>query len=209
MGKEKKRTAYEIAADYLAWVKLVEDEFTDPETGEEREPTREAKDYLESCFNEIKDYADTKIDNIGKLIRNIEFEADLIAAEKDIFYRECERLRKRITAHENKVKYLKGIVAYLLEKLGLKKIKTPLFSFGWQATGESVKPDYLFNIDKIPVKYQKRELSPSAIKEAVKSGELYKKDDDLVRGKLFYMDNGVEKILEGVTYLDSETLVMR
>jgi polyhydroxyalkanoate synthesis regulator phasin len=201
--------SYEIGADYRALVNLVHDTFTDPETGEAREPTQEEKDYLASCFSEIKENAETKFENIGKFIRNIEFEADLIAAQKKIFYEEAERLRKRVTAHENQVKGLKGVAAYLLGKLDLKKIKTPSFTFGWQATAESAKTDYLFNVDNIPVKYLKRELSPAAIKEAVKSGELYKKEGDLNRGKLFYLDNGQEKYLEGVPYLGGETLVLR
>jgi polyhydroxyalkanoate synthesis regulator phasin len=204
-----KQTSYEIGADYAALVNLVQDTFIDPETGEAKEATQEEKDYLQKCFMEIKENAETKFDNIGKLIRNIEFEADLITAQKDIFYKEVKRLRKRITAHENQVKGLKGVAAYLLEKLDLKKIKTPLFSFGWQKTAESAKTDYLFNPDNIPVKYLKRELSPSAIKEAVKLGELYTKEGDLNRGKLFYLENGQEKILEGVTYLGGEVLVMR
>jgi polyhydroxyalkanoate synthesis regulator phasin len=204
-----KRTSYEIGADYQSLIKLVHDTFIDPETGEAREPTQEEKDYLQKCFMEIKENAEIKIDNIGKLIRNIEFEAELIAAQKDILYKEVERLRKRITAHENQVKGLKGVAAYLLEKLDLKKIKTPLFSFGWQRTAESARADYLFNPDNIPVKYLKRELSPSAIKEAVKSGELYTKEDPLDRGKLFYFENGQEKNIEGVSYLGGETLTLR
>jgi hypothetical protein len=202
-------TSYEIGVEYQALVNLVHDTFINPETGEVREPTQEDIDYLQKCFMEIKESAEIKFDNIGKYIRNVEMEADLITAQKDIFYKEVERLRKRITAHKNQVKGLKGVAAYLLEKLDLKKIHTPLFSFGWQKTAASVKTDYLFNPDNIPVKYLKRELSPTAIKEAIKSGELYTKEGDLNRGKLFYLENGQEKYLEGVSYLGGETLVIR
>ena len=109
-----KKTSYEIGADYSAWEKLVHEMFVDEE-GNPKEPTEEEKTYLKECFGEIKEDAETKFDNMGKLIRNIEFEAALIEAEKEVFYKEVERLRKRITAHENKVKGIKGVAAYLLE----------------------------------------------------------------------------------------------
>jgi hypothetical protein len=205
-----KQTSYEIGADYAALVKLVNDTFIDPETEEAREPTQEEKDYLQKCFMEIKENAETKFDNIGKFIRNVEFEADLISAEKEVFYREAERLRKSVQAHENKVKGLRNVAFYLLDKLDMKKIKTPLFSFNIQATKKSVKPvQGFFNADDIPTEYLKRELFATAINEAIKEGKLYEKEGELNRTKLFYRDESGEQVLKGVAYTGGETLVIR
>ena len=207
----KKLTSYEIGADYQALEKLVHETFVDQETGEARTPTEKELAYIQECFNEIKENAETKFNNLGKFIRNIEFEAGLIEAEKKLHNEEASRLLRRQTAYENKAKGIKGVAAYLMGKLDMKKIKTPLFSFGWQSTRKSAKENYDFNADLIPVEFLKRELSASAINEAVKEGRLYEKDDAMSRGKLFYIDRieGIEKALQGVSYLGGETLVLR
>ena len=215
-----KKTSYEIGADYSAWENLVHEMFID-ENGEAREPTDEDKKYLEKCLMEIKDDAETKFDNMGKLISNLEIEADLIKAEKDVFYAETERLRKKITTCENKVKSVKSVATYLLDKLKLKKIKTTLFSFNIQNTQKSVS-EYkgFFNPDLIPTQYLDRSISPSKVKDAIKKGELYEKikinsvtNEETIdpenRGKLFYMENGVETELKFVSYTGGQALIIR
>jgi len=208
-------TRYEIGDDYKAWEKLVHEACVDQETGESKEPTEEEDKYLRKCFMEIIGNADNKFDNIGRLIDSIEAEAALIEAEKEAFYKEYKRIGKRVIAHENKVKRVKEVAIYLLDTMKLKKYKTTFFNFNLQSTAKSAKPiEGFFDADLIPVEFLKRELSASAIKLAVDEGRLYQKEeaDDPIAyhaGALFYIENKIEKKLEGVSYKGNETLVIR
>jgi len=209
-----KKISYEIGADYSAWEKLVHEMFVDEE-GNPKEPTEEEKKYLEKCFLEIVGDAETKFDNMGRLIKNIEFEKSIIEGEKVALYKEVERLRKRIEARENKIGGIKSVAAYLLGELKLKSTKTPLFSYYWLNSKKSARQNADFKAREIPVEFLKPEISPSAINKAIEEGRLYEKENDkndklkLNTGKLFYRDDGVEKVLQGVSYLGGSTLVVR
>jgi hypothetical protein len=202
-------TIYNIVSDCKALENLIKEE-TDPETGELREISDEEKAVFLEWINEAEEKLESKFNNIFKAFKNKQAEADIAEAERKALKDEYDRLSKRSKARENEANRIKGLFAYALEKLNLKKYKTPLFSIGWQATRETAKEDKgFFDIDKIPVEYLKKELSSTAISEAVKEGKLFKKDGEINRGKLFYLDNGIEKKLEGVSYLGGETLVIR
>jgi hypothetical protein len=200
---------YTVVSDCKALERLIKEE-TDPETGELREISEEEKAAFLEWINEAQDNLENKFNNIYKAFKNKQAEADVAEAERKALKDEIDRLSKRSKARENEANRIKGLFAYALERLNLKKYKTPLFSIGWQAVRETAKEDKgFFDVNKIPVEYLKRELSPTAIYEAVKAGKLFKKDGESNRGKLFYFDNNKERILEGVSYLGGQTLVIR
>jgi len=201
-------TIYEISNDFKALESLL-NEMTD-ENGETREFTDEEKEFFTQGFKECGDNFKTKLDNIYKVYCNFKAQAEIAEAERNVMKEEMERLNKRAKARENEAARLKGLIGYAMDIIHMKKIKTDLFSCGYQATQKSAKPiDGFFKPENIPIKYLKGELSPSAIKEAVKEGKLFESDDPLKRGKLFYLNGNNVVELEGVSYLGGETLVIR
>lgn len=202
-------TIYNVVADFYVLKNLSEEAMTDPETGEVRELTeQENADFL-TWINESKDNLETKMNNISKVYSNKKAEIELIEAEIKVLKDEIDRLNKKKKARENEANRIKNLLAYALEKFNFRKFKTFLFTIYYQKTAKSVKTDSLFNLDKIPVDYLRRELSPSAIKKAVDDGQLYESDNPLFRGKLFYREDGIEKMIEGVSYLAGKSLVVR
>jgi hypothetical protein len=195
---------YEIVGDIKALEMLIQEE-SDPETGELRELSdKEKADFL-AWINENESSLELKMNNIYKVYCNKKAEADVAEAEKAALSKEIDRLRNRAKARDNEAGRVKGLIGYALQKLGVQKYKTGLFTVGFQATRKSAKPVVgFFNPDNIPVKYLKRELSPSAIQEAIQSGELVE-----INTKLFYSENGETKELFGVSYTGGETLVIR
>jgi len=202
-------TIYEIGNDYKALLSLLES-MTDPETGETREFTEEEKKFFTESFKECGENFKTKFDNIYKVYRNLMAQSEVADAEKASLQSEMDRLRKRAKTRENEANRLKSLIAYAMDVIKERKIKTDLFSCGWQVTQKSVKQDIDYSHYNIPYKYLKGELSAKAIKDAIEKGHLYEKDDPLQKGKLFYQDeNGNELFLKGVSYLGGEALVIR
>jgi hypothetical protein len=202
-------TIYNIIHDCKALEHLIKEE-CDQETGTIRDISDEEKAVFMEWINENEQNLENKFNNILKAFKNKQAEAAIAEAERVALKGKMERLSKRATARENEANRIKGLFAYAMEKLNQKVIKTPLFSVRWQNTRETEKEyEGFFDIDKIPVKYQKRELSLKAVMEAVEKGELYKKDGELFRNKLFYMEDGIKKNLEWVTLSGSQALVVR
>ncbi|MCL2879906.1 MAG: siphovirus Gp157 family protein [Treponema sp.] len=203
-------TIYSIADDYRALESLI-NALTDPETGETRDLSEDEKKQFTIWANEIEGNFQDKFDGIYKVYCNKKAEAEIAEAEKSSLKAEMDRLRKRADARTNEAGRLKSLIVYAMDTLNLKKIKTNIFSAGFQATAKSAKQvEGFFNPDKIPPEFLKRELSASAVKKAVDEGRLYEKDDPICRGSLFYCnDCGFEEKLEGVSYLGGETLVIR
>ena len=203
-------TIYDVVNDFYALKNLTNEAMTDPETGEVRELTEEEKTDFLAWIEECEQNRDTKFNNIYKAYRNIKAEADIAEAERKALKDEIDRLSKRAKARENEASRVKNLFAYAMDRLGMKKYKTALFSIGWQAIRKSAKPvDGFFNPDNIPVEFLKRELSASAINKAIEDGRLYEKEGDINRGKLFYISEIGECELKGVEYLGGETLVIR
>lgn len=203
-------TIYNIVSDFYALKNIAEEAMTDQETGEVRELTDEEKSDFLVWLEENEQNLETKMNGIYKAYRNKEAEAAVAEAAKNAMKDEMDRQGKRAKARNNEANRIKNLFAYAMDRLKMKKYKTNLFSIGWQATRKCAKPvDGFFDADKIPTEYLKRELSPSAIDSAVKEGRLYQKDDPLQKGSLFYLENGIEKKLEGVSYLAGEALVLR
>jgi len=209
---EKKLTAYELGQEWTTILSLL-NELTN-EDGVTRELTDEEKKFFESEVNRIcKDIKD-KVDSIGKVYKNFMLAADIAKAEKEAIDSEVKRLRKRAQARENEADRVKSLLSFIMDALKEKKVKGNIFSAYYQATQKSTKELTNFDINKIPVEFLKRELSPSAIKAAFDEGRLYHKteeEDHLAyhTGTLFYKENGVEKKIEGVSYKSGETLVIR
>jgi len=207
---EKRLTAYELGKEWDALLSLV-NELTNPETGETRELTDEEKAYLAECTNQIGQDIKQKIDGICKVYKNFKMEAEIAEAEKTALSGELDRLRKRAQARINEANRIKSLIAYLMDKVGMKKVKTDLFTASWQNTQKSLDTvTGFFNPDNIPIEFLTRDINRKAIKEAIDEGRLYEKTENpLDRGKLFYKENGKEKHLLGVSYLGGETLVIR
>lgn len=202
-------TIYNILDDWKALESLV-DGMTDPETGETREFTEEEKAGLLAWADETAGNLEAKIDGICKVYRNKRAESEVAGAEKNALGAEIDRLRKREKARLNEADRVKSLIIYAFDRLKLKKYKTNLFTAYFQAVRKTAKPYAgFFDPGDIPAEFLKRELSPSAVENAVKEGRLYEKEEPQHGGKLFYLENGEEKYLKGVSYTGGETLVIR
>ncbi|GMO28641.1 MAG: hypothetical protein Ta2B_09480 [Termitinemataceae bacterium] len=202
-------TIYEITDDWLALQKLIDDSLEDEDTGEVRELIEDEKKIFTEWADENASDFKRKFEGICKYFKNLKTQAEVATAEKEALNNELSRLRKRASAFENKADRIKSLLWYAFDRIKIQKYKTELFSVGIQATRKTAKPTSLFNADDIPVNYLKRELSTSAINEAIKDGSLYEVDDPQKRGKLFYKKNGVDTELKGVEYTGGQTLVVR
>ena len=207
---EKKITIFDVIADCKALEKLINEE-SDFETGEVREVTEEEKTAFLDWIMENEQNLETKFNNLYKVFRNLKAAAEVAEAEKNTLKAEMDRLGKRAKTRTNEAGRVKGLIEHAMVKLGFKKYKTALFSVGFQGTAKSAKPiEGFFNPDEIPVEFLNRELSPSAIKDAIKEGRLYEKDGAAYFTKLFYRDeNGAEQMLKGVSYAGGNTMVIR
>ena len=203
-------TMYQIVGDIKTLTALIED-LTDEETGETRELTDEEKQTFAAWVKEESEAFDSKFDRICKFFKNLKATAATAQAERDALKEEMDRLSKRAKARENEAVRIKDLLWFAFDALGMKKHKTALFSAGIQATAASVKTDSSFDIAKIPARYWKTpELSSSAIKAGIESGELFQKPDSenvLERDKVFVKETGKE--LSGVRYSQGSTLVVR
>jgi hypothetical protein len=203
-------TIYNIIGDIGSLQSLING-ITDEETGETRELTDEDKGVFLEWINENEKNFKGKFDNLCRVYKNQKAYSDLAEAERKSLSDEMARLSKRAKARANEGDRVKCIIGWALDRIGEKKFKTELFSAGYQNTAKSAKPTATFNPDNIPAQYLKRELSPSAISEAVKEGALYERENSLFqKGSLFYIDeNGKEQKLHGVSYLNGTALVIR
>ena len=214
-------TIYSIVGDIKTLSALIDD-MTDEETGETRELTDEEKTTFAVWVKEESEAFDSKFDRICKFFKNLKANAATAQAERDSLKEEMDRLSKRAKARENEAGRIKDLLWFAFDALGMKKHKTALFSAGIQATAASVKTDSSFDIAKIPARYWKPpELSASAIKAGLESGELFQKPDaenPLDRDKVYYMKDDpslddpareIEVSLPGIRYAQGSTLVVR
>jgi cell division protein FtsB len=200
-------TIYNIISDIKALESLING-LTDEETGEVREIDEEEKQSFLGWIKENEANFSEKFDNICRFFKNLKAQADVATAEKDTLRAEMDRLSKRSKARENEADRLKGLLWYALDSLKMQKFKTDLFSAGVQNTRKTAKPTMVFNPDEIPSVYLKRELSSSAIYDAVKDGSLYEKEGPANITKLFYKDADGEHELKGVGYTQGQALVI-
>lgn len=103
---------------------------------------------------------DTKIENIGLLIKNLKAESDAIKEE-------AKRLTARAKVAENKAESLKR---YLADCLGGEKFKTPRVAISYRKS-QAVN---IIDIQSISDEYKVVEIKPdkTAIKNAIKEGKV-------------------------------------
>ena len=207
-------TLYELAGDRKALYDLLHD-MIDPETGEAREFTDEEAAAFVSMDEETSESLDRKIDNICKVFKVLNAEAEVAEAERCAMRDEMARLSRTAKARDNAAGRAKMLISKAFDLLGKTKHKTALFNVYTSHSAKSAKPGQLFDIDKIPVRFQKRELDAKAVSDAVKAGELFEREDR--PGSLFYtaqVCDGdtcalTERELEGVTWGGTSFLVVR
>ena len=184
------------------------------ENGDPRELYENEENIIGEWFATNRNELETKANSIGKVYKNLRFQAEAIKAEAEVIKKEYDRLMAKAKTQENNAEHLKNYLWSILDFIGLasKGIKTELFSFKEQATIGAIstvagKYDYT----KIPREFLKEpELNKTAIKDALKDGLLYQKNEaefPLSRGKIFFTKGGNE--LDGVNFLKGKTFVIR
>jgi hypothetical protein len=201
------KSMYEITGDLLSLNNML-DEIVDEE-GNPREPTEDERKTLEEWFNCSKSEFETKFDNICKFIKNLKIEAEIADGERKAYKGELDRLSKRAKALENRASNINGLLWFSMQRLGMKKYKTALFSAGEQNTQLKVESLLGSKLDEIPEEFLKpRELDTTKIKEAIKSGRLVRGNGTpLGENKVFFAENGKE--LKDVRCMQGQALIIR
>lgn len=188
---------YEITED----LKAVEELFNSAvdENGEPRELTAEEQEFLNSCFQVSSEEFETKFDNFGRFMANLKAQAEEADGARKAIKSEVDRLSARAKAFENRRDIVKNYLFFNMQNLKIDKYKSSLFSAGIQTTPYKVTS--CGSLKDIPEQFLKpREIDASAIKAAIKDGEIKEID-----GVLFY--DGEE--LQGVKATKGQTLVIR
>lgn len=201
-------TIYEIIGDVRALRSLVES-MTDEETGEVRELSDADKQAFGEWIQEQSEAFDAKFDRTCKVYRNLRATAEVSAAERETLKAEMDRLSKRAKAREAEADRVKSLVWYALDALGEPKHKTALFSATIQATAarlDVVTPEAEMDalLDRLPREMVKREISKSAVIEAIKAGRWTAAPE---KGGAVYDEKG-ERV-QGLYYIPGKTLVIR
>lgn len=139
---------YELTDDFMQVQSMIED-------GQEG-----LEDTLESINLEIED----KLENVGKVIRNLE-------AESAAFKEEEKRLADKRKTIDNNIKNLKLYAEQSLKATGQRKVKAGLFTFNIQKNPPSID---ITDKDLIPQKYYvpvEPKLDKQTIKDLLKNGE--------------------------------------
>lgn len=193
-------TLYEITNDVLQINELLESAVDSD--GNPRDLTPEEENTIREWFAASKEDFEAKFDSYGKFITNLKLQAETADGERKAYKEELDRLSARAKSYDNRRRSVLGGLRYAMEKLGLEKYKTSLFSAGIQNT--ALKIEQTGRLKDIPEKYLKpRELNASAVKDGIKSGELIKTDG----GSILLAATG--ELLEGIRAEQGKTLVMR
>lgn len=131
----------------------------------------ESDEELAKKIDEVQLDLDTKIENIGCFVKNLE-------AENEALDKEIDNLKKRKKTNDNKIdglrRYLDGYLAATIiddNKRAKWKFKTAKVILGYRRSSKVEVPD----IEKLDKKYVKIKTELSAdkttIKEAIKNGE--------------------------------------
>lgn len=123
---------------------------------------------LKTALNKIEDDIKVKADNIAKIIAD----CDMYIAG---FKKQEENFKKKRTAIENKIKFLKQYLQESMEQINCQKLKTELFSFNiqnnlprlyWQGIEDGNIPDNL------PEEYIKtiKNIDKAKLKADIKAG---------------------------------------
>lgn len=193
-------TLYEITNDVLQINELLESAVDSD--GNPRDLTPEEENIIREWFATSKEDFDAKFDNYGRFITNLKIQAETADNERKTYKEELDRLSSRAKGFESRRKSVLGGLRYAMEKLGIDKYKTSLFSAGIQNT--ALKIEQTGTLKDIPEKYLKpRELSTSAVKTGIQNGDLIKTDG----GYILLAKTG--EVLEGIKAVQGTTIVMR
>ena len=145
-------TLYELTGNYLILAEMLDDPDADPIT---------VMDTMDAIEGEL----DEKAENYGRIIRNLEAEAEAIRTEVD-------RLSRRRKTIDNNIDSLKKRLQMAMELTNRPKIDTPLFKFYIQKNAPSVVVD-LDDLQDMPMEYltyHEPTVNKAAIKDALKAG---------------------------------------
>ena len=145
-------TLYELTGNYLILAEMLDDPDADPIT---------VMDTMDAIEGEL----DEKAENYGRIIRNLEAEAEAIRTEVD-------RLSRRRKTIDNNIDSLKKRLQLSMELTGKDSIDTPLFKFRIQKNAPSVVVD-LDDLQDMPMEYltyHEPTVNKAAIKDALKAG---------------------------------------
>lgn len=138
---------YELTADFQTIQSMIE----------------EGQEGLEDTLESIELAIEDKLENIGKVIRNLESEANAFKEEE-------KRLADKRRSLENEVKNLKQYAEMQLKATGERKVKAGLFTFAIQKNPPSV----VINDEKlIPERFYvpvEPKLDKASLKEMLKEG---------------------------------------
>lgn len=125
-------TLYEITNDVLQINELLESAVDSD--GNPRDLTPEEENIIREWFATSKEDFDAKFDNYGRFITNLKIQAETADNERKTYKEELDRLSSRAKGFESRRKSVLGGLRYAMEKLGIDKYKTSLFSAGIQNT---------------------------------------------------------------------------
>lgn len=129
---------------------------------------------LQGHLKNIDDEIEIKAENIAKVLRSLD-------AEAEAYKKEIERFTLKKQGAESRAKRLKAYLQEAMEAVDKKKFKTELFSFNIQKNAPSLK---ILDESKIPEDFYKieRKLDKVEFKKAVKEG-LYEEAAELVQSE--------------------------
>lgn len=198
-------TMYELVSDLKACSDLANNAVD--ENGERRELTEEEIAIISDFVETWQVDYETKYNNICKFIKNLKLEAQNIDDFRKNYKAELDRLSKRAKTAENNAARIQEILRFNMERMGLEKYKTELFTATIQNTQISVKAREGSKLEDVPEKYLKpRELDTTAIKADIKAGKLKVIMDGLYTGRVADENDNV---IKGIFCSQNKTLVIR
>lgn len=196
---------YEIAEDLLSLNDLMES-LVD-ENGEPREPTEEEMEEMRKWFDVTREELENKFDNYCKFIKNLKLSSENAESERKNMKNELDRLAKRARARENQRKAVQDLLRWNLERLGIKKFKTDLFTANIQNGQKQVSLASTAKIETLPEEFLKpRELDTVAVKDALKDGLLTQKEGAENYGKVF---NREGEEIKGLLVIQGTNFIIR
>lgn len=130
---------------------------------------------LQDTLDSLTDAIEDKAENIAKLIKTVDAEAEALKVEE-------KRLSDRRRALENRSKGLKDYLQSNLETAGLKKLKGKLFSFTIQSSNPSLWVSEGAKIPRAFLIKQPDKVDNKGLIEALKSGKKIK-GTQLIQGE--------------------------
>jgi len=122
-------------------------------------------DDLKDTLEAIEEAIELKVENIAKIVKTTESEAEIVKLEE-------KRLAERRKALENSAERLKQYAEDELRKTGIQKVKGKLFTIALQKNPPSVE---VFSESDIPENYYRvvtqKSIDKKSILEVLKAGE--------------------------------------